>query len=319
MKINTTVLKGITAIFKADKKNIFYLLYYSAIEAILVLSIPLTSSFIVNSILAHANISIFILAVVVITIFLLTTSLQIIKEYIIEKFQQKIFVTTSIKVAKMATKFKNSSAKTKKLIDKYMNYFFDIGAIQKFFPVLLLDGSGLIVKMIASLLLLFAFDPILFGLGFFLFIFFTIVIIIVGIRGPKSAIERSDAKHSSIYFIQNIPFDEKSDEEIYKELDTKLATYINARIKNFRIIISQLSFTFFIEGAIFSAFLIIGGHLVVEGVIPVGEFIAAEIVVVSMTSAVKSFIKQIDYIYDMIEGFYKVEKLTTLLSEPQND
>lgn len=319
MKISITVFKGIAAIFKADKKNIFYLLYYSAIEAILVLSIPLTSSFIINSILAHANISIFILAVVVITIFLLTTSLQIIKEYIIEKFQQKIFVTTSIKVAKMATKFKNSSVKTKKLIDKYMNYFFDIGAIQKFFPVLLLDGSGLVVKMIASLLLLLAFDPVLFGLGFFFFIFFTIIIIILGIRGPKSAIERSDAKHSSIYFIQNIPFDEKSDEETYKELDTKLTTYINARIKNFRIIISQLSFTFFIEGAIFSTFLIIGGHLVVKGVIPVGEFIAAEIVVVSMTSAVKSFIKQIDYIYDMIEGFYKVDKLTALLSEPQND
>ena len=319
MKISATVIKGITAIFREDKKNIFYLLYYSTIEAILVLSIPLTSSFIINSILAHANISIFILAVVVITVFLLTTSLQILKEYIIEKFQQKIFLTTSIKVAKMATKFKNSSVETKKLIDKYMNYFFDIGAIQKFFPVLLLNGSGLVVKMIASLLLLLAFDPILFGLGFFFFIFFTIIIILLGIHGPKSAIERSDAKHSSIYFIQSISFDNKPDEETYKELDKKLSTYMDVRIRNFRIIISQLSFTFFTEGAIFSAFLIIGGNLVVKGVIPVGEFIAAEIVVVSMTSAVTSFIKQIDYVYDMIEGFYKIDKLTTLLSEHKND
>jgi len=200
-----------------------------------------------------------------------------------------------------------------------MNYFFDIGAIQKFFPVLLLNGSGLVVKMIASLLLLLAFDPILFGLGFFFFIFFTIIIILLGIHGPKSAIERSDAKHSSIYFIQSISFDNKPDEETYKELDKKLSTYMDVRIRNFRIIISQLSFTFFTEGAIFSAFLIIGGNLVVKGVIPVGEFIAAEIVVVSMTSAVTSFIKQIDYVYDMIEGFYKIDKLTTLLSEHKND
>ncbi|UCN00882.1 ABC transporter ATP-binding protein [Sulfurimonas sp. SWIR-19] len=318
MKIRTTVIKGITDIFKEDRKNIFYLLYYSTIEAILVLSIPLTTSFIINSILAHADISIIVLAIIVIIVFLLTTSLQIMKEYIIEKFQQKIFLTTSIKVAQMATNFKKSSYETKKLIDKYMNYFFDIGAIQKFFPVLLLDGSGLIVKIIASLLLLLAFDPILFGLGFFFFVFFALIIVVLGINGPRYAIERSDAKHSSIYFIQNIPFDERVDEETYKELDSQLSAYIDARVKSFRVIISQLSLTFFTEGAIFSAFLILGGNLVITGVLPVGEFIAAEIVVVSMTSAIKSFIKQIDYVYDMIEGFYKVDKLATLLGEHKN-
>ncbi len=318
MKIRTSVTKNIMAIFREDKKNIFYLLYYSAIEAILVLSIPLASSFIINSILAHANISIVVLSIVVIIVFLLTTSLQILKEYIIEKFQQKIFLTTSIKIAKMATDFKSSSLETKKLIDKYMNYFFDIGAIQKFFPVLLLDGSGLVVKVIASLLLLLAFDPILFGLGFFFFISFVVIIIVLGINGPKYAIKRSDAKHSSIYFIQNIPFDEREDKETYKELDAQLSSYIDMRIKSFRVTISQLSLTFFTEGAIFSTFLIIGGNLVIKGVLPVGEFIAAEIVVVSMTSAIKSFIKHIDYVYDMIEGFYKIEKLSALLSEQKN-
>ena len=58
-----------------------------------------------------------------------------------------------------------------------------------------------------------------------------------------------------------------------------------------------------------------GRYLVINGSLPVGEFIAAEIVVVSITSALKGVVKQIDYIYDTIEGFYKVHKLSAKLGE----
>lgn len=315
MEIRKTVLSGIGKIFKEDRKNIFYLLYYSVIEGILVLSIPLTTSFIINSVLAHATISILVLGSIVVGIFILTTSLQIMKEYIIEKFQQKVFITTSIKVAQMATKLKNASYDTKHLIDKYMNYFFDISAIQKFFPILLLDGSSLVVKIIVSLLLLLAFDPLLFSLGFVFFTLFIILVFFLGKNGAEYAVKRSDAKHNAIYYIQNIPNDEQSDEQTYKKLDEYLISYIYTRTKVFRVVMRQLSLTFFIEGIVFSGFLILGGHLVINGRLPVGEFIAAEIIVVSITNALKSFVKQIDYIYDMIEGFYKIDKLAVSLKE----
>jgi len=318
MKIKEKVLSRIGDILKDDKKNIFYLLYYSIIEGILVLALPLTTSFIINSTLAHATISVLVLGFIVIVIFMLTTFLQIIKEYIIEKFQQKVFLTTSINIAQMATKLKNSSFDTKHVIDKYMNYFFDISAIQKFFPILLLDGTGLVVKIVMSLLLLLIFDPLLFGLGVVFFTIFIVLLFLFGRNGAELAIERSNAKHSSIYFIQNIPNDEDSDEQTFKKLDNHLLKYIEARRNIFRIIIRQVSLTFIIEGVIFSAFLILGAHLVVNGQLPIGEFIAAEIVVVSITYALKSFVKQIDYIYDMIEGFYKIDKLSISLNEHQN-
>jgi len=128
MEIRNKVLINIFKIIKEDNKNILYLLYYSSIEAILVLSIPLASSFIINSVLAHATISIFVLAFIVITIFFLAMILQVVKSYIIEKFEQKIFVKTAIKVAVMASQLQDKSAETKKSMEKYMNYFFDIGA-----------------------------------------------------------------------------------------------------------------------------------------------------------------------------------------------
>jgi ABC-type bacteriocin/lantibiotic exporter with double-glycine peptidase domain len=315
MDVKKQVISSITKIIKEDRKNVLFLLYYSAIEAILIMSIPLASSFIINSVLAHATISVLVLGSIVILIFILTTLLQVVKEYIIEKFQQKIFVSTGIEIAQMATCLKTSSIDTKDTIDKYMNYFFDITAIQKFFPILLLDGTGLIVKILVSLLLLLAFDPLLFGLGVFFFVFFIVMLFILGTNGINYAIKRSDAKHSSIYYLQNIPYQNESKEKILEEFDGYLTRFITARENIFFVIMRQLTLTFIMEGLVLTSFIIGGGYLVINGTLPVGEFVAAEIIVVSITYSLKGFMKHLDYIYDMVEGFYKIEKLSISLSE----
>jgi ABC-type bacteriocin/lantibiotic exporter with double-glycine peptidase domain len=315
--VEKNILKNIFDIIREDKKNLFYLLYYSAIEAILVLSIPLVSVFIINSILAHTAISIFVLGTIVIIIFTLVTILQIMKEYIVEKFQQKIFITNAVKISKLATSLQQTPEEIRLSMDKLMNYFFDITSIQKVFPVLVLDGSGLMMKIIVSLLLLLAFNPYLFSIGLFFFVFFFFLILYLGKSGTKTAIARSDAKHSSIYYLQHIPYQLGSSEQTLNEFDQQLHNFVDSRNNMFRIIVKQLTATFIMEGIIFSAFLIVGGYLVTSGVLPIGEFVAAEILVVSIANALKGFVKQIDYIYDIVEGLYKVNKLSISLSEKQ--
>ncbi|OZA60528.1 MAG: ABC transporter ATP-binding protein, partial [Sulfurovum sp. 39-42-12] len=58
MNVNDVVFDNVKKIIKQDRKNVFNLIYYSVIDALLVLSIPLASSFVINSILAHASFSI---------------------------------------------------------------------------------------------------------------------------------------------------------------------------------------------------------------------------------------------------------------------
>ena len=318
MEIQKNIYLSIKNILQEDKQNILYLFYYSTIEAILLLVIPLASSFIINSILAHATISIAVLGVVLIVVFILITLLQIIKHHIIEKFEQKIFLNTGIEIAKMAIKIRKVTNDKIRFIDKYMNYFFDITSIQKIFPMVLLDGTALVVKLIVSLLLLLAFDVSFFILGVILFFLFIILLYFLGKGGVKYAIERSHAKHNAIYYLQSIP-DLKIDADIILgEYDEYLKKFIYARRKIFDVVIRQLSLTFVMEGLVFSSFLIFGGYLVVHGSIPLGEFVAAEIVVVSLIYALKGFMKNIDSIYDMAEGFYKIDSLSRSLKENSN-
>ncbi|MHC3993651.1 ATP-binding cassette domain-containing protein [Thiomicrolovo sp. ZZH C-3] len=313
MNVTKIVLDNIRRIVREDRRNIFYLVYYSAIEAVLVLSIPLASSFVINSVLAHAAISLVMLGFIVIVMFVLVTMLQVIKEYIIENFQQRVFLKTGIQVATMAASYRGNDAAQEH--GKYMNYFFDIAAIQKFFPILLLDGVGLAAKIVVSLVLLLAFDPVLFGVGLFFFSAYFLLLLLLGRSGIDRAVKRSDAKHGAIYYLQHIHEQPGTPKEVLGTFDRLLLHYASARQKLFRVTIRQLALTFFTEGFIFSTFLIAGGYLVINGTLPLGEFIAAEIVVVSITSALKGVVKQIDYIYDTVEGFYKVHKLSAKLQE----
>ena len=319
MKLNDILIDYVKKIIKEDRKNIFHLFYYSIIDAILILSIPLASAIVINSVLAHASLSIVILGSIVLVLFVFITILQLIKEYIVEKFQQKVFLKTGIEIATKALNLNHEDRTDQIKHEKLMNYFFDITSIQKFFPILLLDGVGLFVKIMVSLLLLFAFDPILFGAGAVFFTFYIVVLFLLGNNAAQSALDRSDAKHSTIYFLQHINEEEGTEKEILSKFDTYLVSYAKARQKLFEIIIKQLGFTFFAEGFIFSMFLIIGGNLVINGSLPLGEFVAAEIVVTSITYALKGFAKQLDYIYDTIEGLYKVNKLSVGLEDKTHE
>ncbi len=311
MQTRDVIVTNITAILKEDRRSVLILLFYSMLEALLALTIPLSSSFVINSVMAHAAISVAVLGFIILSMFGLITVVQVIREYIIEKFQQKIFLTTGIKVATQALEHPIAP----EYRHKYMNYFFDVLSIQKFFPILLLDGAGVIFKILVSLLLLIAFDPLLFGVGLLFFTLYFLLIFWLGRNGVARALERSNAKHEAIYTLQSLNDRNEPPQHLLEEFDTMLGGYVKARDRLFRIVIRQEALTFFAEGVIFSAFMLIGGYLVINGPLPLGEFIAAEIVIVSITYALKSFVKQFDYIYDTLEGFYKIHKLSDKLSE----
>lgn len=201
-----------------------------------------------------------------------------------------------------------------------MNYFFDILSVQKIFPLLVLDGAGLLMKITVSLLLLLAFDPLLFGYGVFYFVLFVSVLLFLGTGSFYKAKERSEAKHEAIYYLQHIPNQSnKTKEEILEGLDIHLQEFVSKRRGMFQTIIRQMGWMFFMEGVIISGFLILGGLLVINGALPVGEFVAAEIIIVTIVYAIRAFVKQLDYIYDMVEGIYKIDKLSHLLEEQKSE
>ena len=303
------ILRGFLTLLKEDKKLFSYIIYYSIIEGVLILSFPLAIDLTVNSIIAHASYSVVIIGFIIMVLFTFVALARVIQQYIVEKFQQKIFVEKAIEIFENSHSIAQKGLHFKEPVKKAMNYFFDITTVQKFFPTIMLEGTVLIVNIVVGFLLLLSFNLILFELAFITIIVYAVAIVLLGFNGVKYAKLRSDLKHETIYFLQNTPFSKKEKEKDTKEIDDILSKYIDARQSLFRVIIRQKTLSFFMQGLIYTLFFVVGGFLVINGKIPVGEFIAAEIIVVFMNKAITSFVKQIDYFYEIVEGVYKIHKL----------
>ncbi|WP_457596563.1 hypothetical protein [Hydrogenimonas sp.] len=185
--------------------------------------------------------------------------------------------------------------------------------MQKIFPIILLDGSGLVIKLVVSLLLFLAFDPVLFVMGLFFVLLLTLSLYWLGRHGVGYALERSDAKHDSIHYLQRLPLMDDDEERLLETLDARLLRFVCSRVKLFGVLMRQLGLIYFMDGLVFVSFLVVGGYMVTQGQLPLGEFIATEVAVVYLMNALKSFMKQLDYLYDIVEGLYKVEKLARFL------
>lgn len=299
-------------LLQKERANVKLLLFYSLLETILLLVMPFASSFIINSLLAHAVLSLLVISVIVSILLLVVVFVQLTKEYIIEKYQQSIFVDTSIDVANLSLDACDNTKQMNR--SRYMNYCFEVLTLQKITPMLVLDGAALFMKTIVSLLLLLAFDPWLFIGGVVLLSLYVVVLMRLGKDGFKYAVERSDAKHEALFHLQHLC--ESSDlKQSQTHLDELLHQFIAKRQQMFSVLFRQFAWSFLTEALLFSGFFILGGLLVINGTLPIGEFVAAEILVISLIYAIHSFIKQLDYIYDMAEGIYKINKLSNKLEE----
>lgn len=313
MTIVRKLLSGINTILQYDKQSVFYIVYYSLLEGILVLSIPLATAFIVNSVIAHSSITIVVLGIIVSVTFLLIAFVKLIQEYVMEKFAQKLYVLKWYNVAERILFLKDMPKRDFKL--QMVNYFFDITTIQKLFPTLLLDGLGLVIQIFISLILLLAFNEMLFQVAFVVFGVYLFILVLIGKKGVYYAIDRSDIKHKSIYFLQTLYNSDKTKEELQYEFNEMMDAYVRERQKVFYVAIKQLALSFVVQALVITGFLILGAFLVIGGTLPLGEFMASEIIIVSMITSISTLIKKINSVYDIIEGIYKTEKLSRYLKE----
>lgn len=319
MGIKQKVYQSFLNVIKNGHLNLQHILYYAFVEGILSLIIPLSSAFIINSLVAHSHISVIVLGSLILFMYIFITLLRLAQEYIIEMFEERVFVEEGLNIANKAYRIKEKRASTKDPIDKLMNYFFDITTIQKVFPVFMLNGIGLLVQLFMSLILLFAFDSSLFIAGLAIILFYIAGLLFLGSNGVNYAIARSDMKHAAIYFLQQIPNCKESKEQMFIRFDDIMSSYVDARQNHFRVILRQLALSFMVQGIIISGFFMLGAYLVINGYMPVGEFVAAEIIIVSLVYSINAFVKQLDYVYDGIEGLYKVNKLSLSLEDDSNE
>jgi ABC-type bacteriocin/lantibiotic exporter with double-glycine peptidase domain len=310
-------------LLKPDKKEIKNVYIYAIFNGLINLSLPVGIQAIINLIQGgQMSTSWLVLVFFVILGIAATGFLQISQLRITENLQQKIFTRAAFEFAYRIPRIK-LEALYKHYAPELMNRFFDVVSVQKGLSKILIDFSTASIQVVFGLLLLSLYNPF--------FIFFSIILIVLvyaifkitAKKGLITSLKESKYKYNVAHWLEeiartNITFKLAGKTDLpMKRMDKSSNSYIEAREDHFKILVQQYSLMVAFKVIIGAGLLIMGSILVMEQQMNIGQFVAAEIIILLILSSVEKLILSLETIYDVITSLEKIGQVTDL--EMEND
>lgn len=312
----TSPFKRVQALIQDNKKEVTSIYLFSILGGIVNLSLPLGVQTIIGLVMGATMVtSIYVLIFLVVLGVFLMGLFQINQMKIIESIQQKIFAHYAYDFADKIPQL------DLKQMDKYhipekVNRFFDTLNIQKGFAKLLLDIPVATVQIVFGIILLSLYHPLFIILGLILLLLLGLILFYTSKKGIETSIEESNFKYGVAGFfgeiartIKTFKFSQGSDLNLTRT-DENVLGYLGARTKHFQVLLFQYKSLLFFKVALTTLMLTLGSYLLINQQLNVGEFVAAEIVIMLVIGAVEKLIISLDSAYDVITGLEKLASVT---------
>jgi len=327
MKKNITQapLKRFISLLKLDKKDIYQVLFYSIFYGVVSLSLPLGIQAIINLIQGGlVSVSWIILVMIVILGIIFNGILKLMQLRITESIQQKIFIRSSFEFAYRFPKIKYN-AFNNLYPPELANRFFDTLTVQKSMAKLILDYSESLLQIIFGLLLLSIYHPLFILFGIILFILLYLIFKFSFESGLKTSLYESKYKYKVAHWLQEIArnyfgFKNKNESSfaLYKN-DKLVNEYLHYRESHFDVIKKQFIQLIGFKVLISAGLLLIGGFLVIKQQMNIGQFVAAEIIILLVINSVEKIIIGLETFYDLLTSIEKIGQVVDMEIEDINE
>ncbi len=295
-----------------EKNEIYQVYIYAFFNGIVNLSLPLGIQAIVSLIQGgEVTTAWYVLVFFVIAGVTLSGILQILQLRIVENLAQKIFSNASFEFA-----FRIPRISYEALRDYYgpdlANRFFDTITIQKGLPKILIDFSLATFQIIVGLFVLSLYHPFFIIFSLLLVIIVYIIIAATGPKGLSTSLEESSLKYKIAFWIEEIArsklsFKLAGDNQLgLNKIDMHVEKYLNARERHFQVIVSQSIYLIIFKVLVAAGLLVTGSFLVFNEQMNIGQFVAAEIIIILIIASVEKLIKTIESIYDVLTALEKI-------------
>ncbi len=317
-------LRKFYQILRLDKKDISAIYAFAILAGLVQLSLPLGIQTIISFVMAGSvSTSIVVLILLVVFGTFLNGLLQVRQLEITEKLKQKIFLRYGLEFSDRLPKLDNE-----KLDNYYLpelaNRFFDTISLQKGIEKLLLDLPAAIIQIMLGLMLLSFYHPVFIGFGIMLISIIILILYFTSPQGLALAIQSSDYKYKVAAWLQEIARVVKSFKYSKSNLhisktDEFIGGHLDARTKYFKILLIQFWSLISFKIIVTAAMLIVGTFLLINQQINVGQFIAADIVIIAIIGSVEKLIISLDKVYDALVSVEKLGKITEAAIETGGD
>lgn len=314
-------IRRLLEIIALERSDLYILLMLIVGYGLLGIATPVAVQALVNIVTMGGVLQpLYVVSTILFFLLLLSGVLYVFECYVVELIQRRLFVRTTLSVAANAQGIDTvvyDSANPVELV----NRFFDISTVQKAAATMLTVGmTAFLQGLIGSLILIF------YSINFAIVVLVMLavlafIIFVLGKNAEATAIEESRVKYATAAWLESIArnfylFKFYNGLQRSKAITNDyIASYLSKRTQHFRVLLFQNIGSIFLYATAGTAMLALGGALVIQGQINLGQFVAAELIIFGVLSAYVRFIGKLEYFYDMLAALDKIGVLDDLPQE----
>lgn len=315
-KIKRNDWQRLLSLLKADRKDILQVIYYAIFAGLVNLSLPLGIQAIINLLQGAQITTSWIVLIVLVTLGVAFVGLlQLTQLRIIENLQQKIFTRSSFDFSYRFPKIRMEYLRAY-YPPELANRFFDTVMVQKGVSKMLLEIPAALMQILFGLLLLSFYHPFFILYGVLLVGLVYLVFRFTLSRGIATSLEESAQKYKVAHWLQEVARSVLSFKMsgrtslAMKKNDGLVMGYLSARENHFKILVMQYSYMIAFKVLVTLGLLLIGGILVLNQEMNIGQFVAAEIIIILVISSVEKLVIGLETFYDLITSLEKIGEVS---------
>lgn len=254
---------------------------------------------------------------------LVTGLVGLLQEQVVEQIQIRIFARMAFEFGNLVPRVPFDSALVTNL-PVQMNRFMETPAIQKSMSKLLIDIPTASLQVLFGVVLLSFYNPWFIAFAAVLVLGVYVIFLFTAPRGLETSIMESKYKYEVLGWLQTMARAESAFKFAARsvlpleKMDGLVASYLKYRKKHFKVLLTQYSAMIVFKTLLTGALLILGTTLVVNRSLTLGQFVAAELVIVTVLAGVEKLIRSLATIYDVLTSLDKIGHVTDLPTEPMH-
>jgi len=311
-------------IAELERQDIGTLLAYGIGIGLMSLATPVAVGALVNTIAFGALFQpLLVLTLVLFVLLSFSNAMAALQFYVVEMMQRRLFVrffhaSTQHLQHATAEKYRQS------YLPETANRFLEVAALQKTASVLLMETTGYILQTLIGMVLLAFYHPVLLAFDLFLVTSILLILLVWSRKGAESAIEHSSAKYAAMAWLESVSTNlvlgrANSEQQFFQaKTDSLILNYLNTSKNHFSVLFQQNIGALVLHTLANTLLLGIGGWLVIERQLSLGQLIAAELVVSALVYGLTRLGKTLENYYGMLASLNKLGYILDLPQERQD-
>lgn len=301
--------------------DIWIVLVFALFTGTLALATPIAVEALVNTVAFGTLLQpLIVLSIILFTFLGFAGALRFLQRFVVELIQRRLFARVAARLAWQLPRVRLDQAP--EFTPELLNRFFDVVTMQKIVAQLSLDGLMVALTVFVGMIVLAFYHPWLLAFDAVLLMLLAFNLFVLGRGAVRTSIAESKAKYAVAGWLEDIArcattFKANGAAQFALTRADRLTTdYLVARQTHFRVLMRQIISGLALEALASAALLGLGGFLVIEGQLTLGQLVAAELIVTYIVASVAKLDKQFEGFYDLLSSMDKLGHLFDLPVEP---